>query len=142
MHSSRPQLRLHKGGLAPTAPPTAEQLELGAQNHRNHAARTRDLRAEVRRQTYKGRRGLQTFTTRHIDVITELALHADVNGEVHPIHATLGTVAQALGRDHENVCRDVRDLESVGVIRRRRIPRSRVYVYLIPAMVAPPDVPR
>jgi hypothetical protein len=146
VHSRTTRLRLHKGGLAPDPLPTAEQLKLGENNHRVPQARARAVLAAVRAGTYRGRDGRShAFQARHQVVMAELCLAANQYGEVHPHVLNLAGLADELGRDHQNVCRDVRDLEAALLLWRRPVDDvyGRRFVYVIPGMAAPlSDRPR
>jgi len=139
VQSSRRRLQVHTGGLAPEPLPTAEQLKLGENNHRVPQARVRAVRAAVRAGTYRASGRSRPFTARHLDVMTELCLAANQYGEVHPRVLTLGALAAELGRDVQNVCREVRHLEAALLLWRRPLKGTRgpAYVYVIPGMAAP-----
>jgi hypothetical protein len=133
-------LQVHTGGLAPEPLPTAEQLKLGEGNHRVPQARARAVLAAVRAATYRGRNGKsQPFQARHQVVMAELCLAANQYGEIHPRVLTLGALAAELGRDVQNLCRDVRDLEAALLLWRRPVEGTTgpAFMYVIPGMAAP-----
>jgi len=146
VHSRTTPLRLHKGGLAPDPLPTAEQLKLGENNHRVPQARMRAVAEAVRAGTYRGRDGRShPFQARHRELMWWLCAYANQYGEVHPTILTLAGLADELGRDHQNVCRDARDLEAALLLWRRPVDDvyGRRFVYVIPGMAAPlSDRPR
>ena len=144
MQSSRPYLKLHNGGVPELAAPTAEQLRLGETNHPVVQARMRAVLAAVRAGTYRDRAGRShPFQARHREVMAQLCLYADRNGEVRPEVITLVGLADELERDRANVRRDVRELGQALLITRRLAgPPGGPYVFMIPGMIAPARPPR
>jgi hypothetical protein len=142
VHSRRARLTLHYGELAPDPLPTAEQLRLGENNHRQVQARQRAVAAAVVAGTYRGRGGRsRPFQARHRELMWWLCAYADRYGEVHPNVITLAGLADELGRDKDNVNTDVRQLEAALLLWRRPVVDGvgRRFVYVIPGMVAPLD---
>jgi hypothetical protein len=119
---------------------TPTQLTLTEANHPTVQARQRAVADAVLAGTYRGRgRRAQTFQARHREVMSWLCMVANRDGEIRPEVMTAGSLADRLGRDHQNVCRDIRDLEAAGFVYRRPLPGTRgpLFVYWIPGMMAP-----
>lgn len=119
---------------------TATQLRLTEANHPTVQARQRAVADAVLAGTYRGRDGrAHAFQARHREVMFWLCMVADRAGEVRPEVMTAGRLADRLGRKHTNVCADLRDLETAGLVWRHALPGTRgpLYVYWIPGMTAP-----
>lgn len=127
----------------PAPPPldlTAKQLTLVEANHPTVQARQRAVADAVLAGHYRGRDGrAHAFQARHREVMSWLCMLANRDGEVRPEVMTAGRLADRLGRTHTNVCADLRDLETAGLLWRRALPATRgpLYVYWVPGMMAP-----
>jgi hypothetical protein len=121
-------------------PDSAHQLSFADQNHPTVQARQRAVAAAVIAGTYRGRDGRShPFQARHRELMWWMCACANGRGEVLPKVMTLGRLAAELGRDKDNVNRDVRQLEAAGLLYRRALPGSPgpLYVYCIPGMQQP-----